>query len=95
MNASDLPSADWISARAVWSKAGVAIPAERTPDSDHYLSDLTFVVVISPTEGGFEIELSGDITNMIKLPEGSSIDRHKSSVKVVAGEGFEPPTFRL
>jgi hypothetical protein len=42
-------------------------------------------VVVSPTGGGFEIELSGDNTNMIKLPEGSSIDRHRSSVKLVAG----------
>jgi site-specific DNA recombinase len=52
-------------------------------------------VVISPRDSGsFEVELVGEITKMLALPDGrASFD--DSSVKVVAGVGFEPTTFRL
>ena len=63
-------------------------------------------VVIRPVEGGLEIELIGEIANMLSLtqgahaktaaPRGAAVhDRFQSSVKVVAGAGFEPATFRL
>ena len=53
-------------------------------------------IFVRPAERGLEIELVGDIVKMLELPgKGSSIARHKSSVKVVAGVGFEPTTFRL
>ena len=55
-------------------------------------------VSLSPADGGFEIELVGEIARMIALPEGSGrgeLMAYESSVKVVAGVGFEPTTFRL
>ncbi len=57
--------------------------------------------------GAFEMELTGDIVNMIDLTnvgtgkgktasEGAVVpDAYRCSVKVVAGAGFEPATFRL
>ncbi len=54
---------------------------------------------------GVEIELIGEIASMIRLglaesqgstrAHGSDADLFASSVKVVAGTGFEPVTFRL
>ena len=64
-------------------------------------------IVLHPLpEQGFEIEIFGDIASMIRLgrtpangqtPMGSSadLDLFVRSVKVVAGTGFEPVTFRL
>ena len=58
-------------------------------------------------QGGFEIELVGEIVKMIDAAqpvrhnatsaarEADSIKHYASSVKVVAGVGFEPTTFRL
>ncbi len=49
-------------------------------------------------EGELEIEIEGDIVKMIELPDGSGSsmqDVYRRSVKVVAGTGFEPVTFRL
>ena len=55
----------------------------------------------------FEIDLTGDIVNMIEFAESglqtkkaasseaAVPDAYRSSVKVVAGVGFEPTTFRL
>ena len=55
-------------------------------------------VELHPDEGGFRIELVGEIANMMKLSAGAESfksDVEKASVKVVAGIGFEPMTFRL
>ena len=58
-------------------------------------------------DDGIEIELVGEITNMIETAqtadlkgeaaskEAASLKNYRSSVKVVAGAGFEPATFRL
>jgi site-specific DNA recombinase len=51
-----------------------------------------------PAEDGFQIELVGEIANMVRVSAGgqglgSTVE--VSSVKVVAGIGFEPMTFRL
>jgi site-specific DNA recombinase len=46
----------------------------------------------------FEVELVGEIANMVALsPGGENAQKepYRSSVKVVAGEGFEPPTLGL
>ncbi len=57
---------------------------------------------VHPIEGGFEIELIGEIARMVELsldPNGTKKtaldERTACSVKVVAGAGFEPATFRL
>ena len=55
-------------------------------------------VAISAAEDGFTIELVGEIANMVGLssgPEDRKVGPYRSSVKVVAGVGFEPTTFRL
>jgi site-specific DNA recombinase len=62
-------------------------------------------VIFRPTpEGGIEVELVGDIAGMIHLAQNSNEnspvsgavhDEFTRSVKVVAGVGFEPTTFRL
>ena len=56
-------------------------------------------VVIHPAEDGLQVEIVGEIVKMIEL----SLDAKQAalgneaacSVKVVAGAGFEPATFRL
>jgi site-specific DNA recombinase len=61
-------------------------------------------VVFRPTaEAGLEVELVGDIAKMVHLAHsnenspnsGAVHDEFARSVKVVAGAGFEPATFRL
>jgi len=68
-------------------------------------------VITRPIEDGFEIELVGAIANLVRLSQTPDIepnnatntnklltdidDQFVSSVKVVAGEGFEPPTHGL
>jgi len=52
----------------------------------------------SETDRSFEIELVGEIANMIALlpgAEGATKEPYRSSLKVVAGEGLEPPTLGL
>lgn len=47
-------------------------------------------------DAGHTIELTGDIVRLISLPDEQAVrDAFKSSVKMVAGRGFEPLTFRL
>ncbi len=75
-----------------------ALAAEETrTEAVEILRGLIDVINVRPTEAGTEIELVGDIVSMLKLPgkESAGIEAHKSSVKVVAGAGFEPATFRL
>jgi hypothetical protein len=54
--------------------------------------------LLTPTAKGLEIELVGEIAKMMKLsggPESLEEEPYLSSVKLVAGRGFEPLTFRL
>jgi site-specific DNA recombinase len=65
------------------------------------------VVIHARPEGGCEVELIGEIAKMVEVstrcsetqkavPGGTAFDdRTLSSVKLVAGTGFEPVTFRL
>ena len=60
-------------------------------------------VVVTELEHGFQAELNGAIVNMVSLALGEASGTEKAvldertacSVKVVAGRGFEPLTFRL
>jgi site-specific DNA recombinase len=58
-------------------------------------------VAIAPAETGFEVEIVGEIAQMIEFSledkkKGPVLsERMARSVKVVAGTGFEPVTFRL
>jgi hypothetical protein len=65
---------------------------------------LRTLLLLASLEKGFEIELIGEIAAMVDLgaksktagPKGSAVpDPYRRSVKVVAGVGFEPTTFRL
>jgi hypothetical protein len=57
--------------------------------------------LIGPAANGLEIEIVGEIAKMVELSLGldakqANLDeRLTRSVKVVAGTGFEPVTFRL
>ena len=61
------------------------------------LRSLIEKVVVRHGERGFEVELVGEIANMAALPvkAGCSNNQFRRSVKVVAGEGLEPPTLGL
>ena len=59
-------------------------------------------VIVVPIKGDFDIEVIGEFAQMIKvgLEKGKAKEpvvneRMTRSVKVVAGVGFEPTTFRL
>jgi hypothetical protein len=70
------------------------------------LRSLIEAVVIHPMEGGYEIELIGEIANMVDLATGPANKKAAPgraalstddirSVKLVAGARFELTTFRL
>jgi hypothetical protein len=72
-------------------------PATKT-DALEILRGLIDRVSVSAGENGFTIEFVGEIANMVRLSTGAEslgTEPHRSSVKVVAGVGFEPTTFRL
>jgi site-specific DNA recombinase len=58
------------------------------------LRQLIEAVTVLPTEDGWEVEVKGEIGRMTNLAEGKT-EQNQCSVKVVAGAGFEPTTFRL
>ncbi len=76
----------------------------RRPGAGNFHSQTGLVerIEVHPIEGGFEIELIGEIARMVEPsldPNGTKKavldERTACSVKVVAGAGFEPATFRL
>jgi site-specific DNA recombinase len=74
--------------------------ADERDEALEILRGLIERVVVRPsaTDRSFEIELVGEIANMVALLPGAESavqDPYRSSVKVVAGEGFEPPTLGL
>jgi site-specific DNA recombinase len=74
--------------------------AEERDQASQVLRSLIDRVVVRPgkNDRSFEIELVGEIANMVALLSGAeSAERgpYRSSVKVVAGEGLEPPTLGL
>jgi site-specific DNA recombinase len=81
--------------------------ANSRTESAEILRSLVESIKVRNVEGGFEIELVGEIVNMIGAAqtsphnaktaarEAAAIKHYASSVKVVAGIGFEPMTFRL
>jgi site-specific DNA recombinase len=52
-------------------------------------------VIVRNTDTGFEIELRGEIANLLMLSGAPKTAEFRRSVKVVAGEGLEPPTLGL
>ncbi len=62
------------------------------------LRSLVDHVAVRATENGFEVDLVGDIANMLKLPakaESSNIESYASSVKVVAEACCQRELLRL
>ena len=82
----------------------LADPETRT-EALEILRGLVERIVVQPVDGGLELELIGEIANMVDLGSGLQSKTaalgaavpasYRSSVKVVAGTGFEPVTFRL
>ena len=75
----------------------LADPATRT-EALEILRSLIDRVEIRAAESGFAIELVREIANMVRLSAGAESltkEPYRSSVKLVAGRGFEPLTFRL
>ena len=81
-------------------------PTART-EAAEILHGLIEVITVVVSKDRFEIELVGEIANMIELAGTKDANKktapnmgaipapYRSSVKVVAGAGFEPATFRL
>lgn len=75
--------------------AALSDPEARGEAAD-ILRQLIERIDVQADDGGHTIELTGDIVRLISLPDGQAVpDVYRSSVKVVAGRGFEPLTFRL
>ena len=78
----------------------LADPAIRD-EAAEILRGLVDQIRVLPTENDFEVEVIGEIARMVELGHESKEGRARldpltiSSVKVVAGVGFEPTTFRL
>ena len=84
--------------KKVDSLQGARSDPETRSEAIEILRGLIERVAIGAVEDGITIELVGEIANMVGLssgPEGRKIGPYRSSVKVVAGVGFEPTTFRL
>jgi site-specific DNA recombinase len=75
--------------------------SEIRDEAVHILRGLIEYVSIAPIENGLEIEIVGEIAKMVELgirtntKQANLDERLTRSVKVVAGVGFEPTTFRL
>ena len=75
----------------------LAEPCVNTEALDHLRSLIERVTVV-PTDAGLAIDLVGEVAHMLKLPAGAEsfgMEPYARSMKVVAGRGFEPLTFRL
>ena len=46
------------------------------------------VIIVSQTGEGYEIELVGDVVNMIELPGIGVLYMYRHSAKVIEGAGF-------
>ena len=90
---------------AICPELPVQVPGGRCTEATEVLRGLIDRVVLHPGERGPEIELVGDIARMVELtlPKNKAAAREGAaasevfcrSVKLVAGRGFEPLTFRL
>jgi site-specific DNA recombinase len=75
--------------------ASLSDPQSRT-EAAEILRSLVEKITVKHDKNGVEVELVGDIVKLVSLPEGNNVPASfESSVKVVAGRGFEPLTFRL
>jgi site-specific DNA recombinase len=66
------------------------------------LRALIDAVVLTPEEGGLAIDLRGELASMLSLCAGAETEKASAvateealQIKMVAGTGFEPVTFRL
>jgi hypothetical protein len=78
-------------------KQALSNPETRS-EATEILGGLFGRVAIVATQDGFTIERVGEIANMVRLsggPEAGKLGHYRSSVKVVAGVGFEKCLSRL
>jgi hypothetical protein len=79
-------------------KPGKPVNVTKPDEALEIVWGLIAKVAVHRAQSGFEIELIGDIANMVALlpgAESAGKEPYRSSIKVVAGEGFEPPTLGL
>jgi len=69
--------------------------SEAREEAMEIMRDLLEKVVVRNSEIGFEIELFGELANMLALSGAPKTAEFDCSVTMVAGEGFEPPTLGL
>jgi site-specific DNA recombinase len=82
-------------------RAALDVPADRD-EAIEILRSIIQRIDVRPVEGRYEVEIIGEIARMIEIgrgypdTKGAARDEGAArSVKVVAGIGFEPMTFRL
>ena len=75
-------------------QASLADPAGRV-QAAHIIRGLVERITVRQDKAGQLIELTGNILKLLTLAGGGVPAPYQSSVKVVAGAGFEPTTFRL
>jgi hypothetical protein len=71
----------------------LADPAIRD-EAAEIIRSLIDVVSVAPSQEGIDVEVRGEISKLIRLADQKT-EQNQCSVKVVAGAGFEPTTFRL
>ncbi len=69
-------------------------PEART-EAAEFLRGLVERITVRADAQGHSLEITGDIVKLLALPGDTVPSSFESSVKVVAGVGFEPTTFRL
>ena len=79
-------------------KVSQSKPAERLTAAEP-LRSLTSIIVLTPTDGGLEIDVQGDLAGILTIASNAKspavLRAGLSEVEMVAGTGFEPVTFRL
>ena len=95
--------ADLYRAKVADLQGALSAPETRV-EAAEFLRGLIEGVAVRKLDEGLEIDLTGDLAAMVNMASGqhktaseeaASLGSDLSSVKVVAGAGFEPATFRL
>ena len=78
-----------------------ADPANRA-EAQEIIRSLIEAVVLTPVDGKLQVELKGDLTAMLLIGQAQKRNNAPEAelsealqIKLVAGTGFEPVTFRL
>ena len=83
--------------RARVEQLAVKIEAHDGAEAGALIRGMTESVLLFKADGGFQIEVRGELANILGLAAGGprKAEVLHEQVKMVAGVGFEPTTFRL